>query len=606
MTYYFSIDSSNLPFYFSCACIKPACFFPERELDIQNKVPYAILLSTILGTIDTNCSLEIVLTKEEEIKLQRIDLNWFAYNTPLPISRVKKIYFRDIKHQERTITNINLSTAFVPSNLPDIAKFSDIEFLNNNVHLQNSADNVEKKIKLYDSILGSLALMKLAKEEYMNYSETYASTLSFFNSEIRNDLLRQHVNIKDRFFGLFTKQAPFDKLLPYLERKVNYEDLEFVAKANNQTIQKSVTKKINFDNLKGLPYVLAVLISYGTGNESAKQKIDSLIINNFKGLKEDTEEGIALYYGYNRGYTVFGNSYGTASSNNQIVKFLLNSKLDYYIIESIYQFVFNNGCISGNFEYLDNWCPNRHESPRKKNDYVVLDTVFHGKKKPSVFSKEYFLGLLEEVKAFDLNSPISALIDILRTKVASDTKEEIDEQNEEKIASCNASWEEKFQRANADAKQLKQDIEDQNEIISRLQEENAKLLKQVESSSASVRVSNTDALASYDLPAGDNELREPKPSYEAPEESIAQGNVTPPTVVDGYHEPQKPTSKGSRKSASTKSGTTSKNGKPTKKSKPVEEEPKPATVNTETEEKGKAESEGKPAECGTLDFNYND
>ena len=52
-----------------------------------------------------------------------------------------------------------------------------------------------------------------------------------------------------------------------------------------------------------------------------------------------SEEGIALYYGYNRGYSVFSNSYGTSEDNKQVVKFLLDSQLDYYTIESVYQYV---------------------------------------------------------------------------------------------------------------------------------------------------------------------------------------------------------------------------------------------------------------------------
>ena len=128
--------------------------------------------------------------------------------------------------------------------------------------------------------------MKTAKEPYMNYSENYASTLSFFNALVRNDLEKQGRQINEKFFGLFSRSGNFVKFIPYLEKKITKEDLDQIAAENNQRIERSYTKAINYDKLSGITYAFAILQSYGVGGEAATKKIDGLISSNFEELKE--------------------------------------------------------------------------------------------------------------------------------------------------------------------------------------------------------------------------------------------------------------------------------------------------------------------------------
>jgi hypothetical protein len=53
--------------------------------------------------------------------------------------------------------------------------------------------------------------------------------------------------------------------------------------------------------------------------------------------------------------------------------------LNYYIIESIYQYVFNNIDKSLDFPYLDEWCP-RHEPASGENVHTILDQTMILKK----------------------------------------------------------------------------------------------------------------------------------------------------------------------------------------------------------------------------------
>lgn len=471
MTYYLPINSTSLAHYFVCACVKPAKYFENKPQDLQDRFRNALLLSSELGTNDTDCCIELVLTKDEESSLVPCGREFFLFPTPLPISRVKAIHFRAQRQLEQTLSNINMSAAFIPHSLAKVARFSDAVIDVVNVTDKPVDKDYSEQLVIFDRILGALALMKTAKEPYMNYSENYASTLSFFNTLVRNDLEKQGRQINEKFFGLFSRSGNFVKFIPYLEKKITKEDLDQIAAENNQRIERSYTKAINYDKLSGITYAFAILQSYGVGGEAATKKIDALISNNFEELKDGKAEGIALYYGYNRGYSVFSNCYGTQEIGRQNVKYLLESQLDYYTIESVYQFAFYGNTTSSKFPYIDAWCPRKNQRPKRKTDYMVLDTAFIGKKKPTVFSKEYLLGFLAEIKTFDfIATPIGSLVEQIRNRVANDTKEEIEDANETKIAEAYTIIE-----------SLKGQIASQDGIISDLQKQNESLVKEIAS-----------------------------------------------------------------------------------------------------------------------------
>lgn len=120
-----------------------------------------------------------------------------------------------------------------------------------------------------------------------------------------------------------------------------------------------------------------------------EKKIDGLIVNNFKlNIKPEKAEGVALCYGLNRGYRVFSKQY-----DDKIVKFELNSKLDYYTIESLYQFAVSGVQKSGIFSYLDSWCPQipAQNLPKNSKNYRILDVVV---KKEKEMERSSVLSLL--------------------------------------------------------------------------------------------------------------------------------------------------------------------------------------------------------------------
>jgi hypothetical protein len=471
--YYLPISSTSLAHYFGCACIKPSKYFENKQEDLQDKFSDFLLVTTNFGTQQIDCCLELVFTKQEATDLIDITNGFYLYEKPLPITRVRKIFFTSKERKEQTITNINMSTAFVPDGLVEVVKK---EF--NNVpidKLEKPTDianlNNEEQIKIFDKYLGGLALMRLAGEEYMNYSENYFATLSLFNSVIQCDLEYSKINIDATYQGAFAGNKVWQKIIPYLNKTIDENDIISIAQEEKQPIHKDkITRIIDLNSLDKWTYTVAVLNTYGVGNESKKKRIDDLILSNFKSdIKSGKSEGIALCYGINRGYSAFSNKY-SLGKKEKVVKFQLNSQLDYYTIESLYQYVFNNIVKSDEFTYLKDWCPKQKWAKiSRKTDYKILDVIVIGKKKAKVLSKEYWQNLLpfflQSNKFFEKTLP--QIYQELGETVFSDTKDEISEDYESQIA----QKQEEINQLKTNASNLEMQVSQKQQEIDKLKSE---------------------------------------------------------------------------------------------------------------------------------------
>ncbi len=396
--YYLPIQSTSLAHYFGNAIIKPAKYYNNKPHDIQDKCRDFLLFTDKIGTTETDCCLEVVLTEDESKKLIDIQGGWFLYDKPLPITRIKKILFADIAQKEITISNIRLSTAYVPDSLVDIKVFENnpSNFIKypTNCGIKDCTSNLNK----FDKCLGALALMKTAGDSYMNYSENYIATLSFFNLLIKKQINNVNKEFRDSYQGIFYNSKGFEKILPYLNNSIDEQCLYEIASQNKQEIKKDkITRIINLDSISDTwTYTIAVLNTYGVGDESKKKRIDGQITSHFSELKKGKAEGVALCYGYNRGYSAFAKDYGF--DNKVSYKYKMESQLDYYTIESVYQYVFN-AVISSNFDYLDIWCPKKQNNLSiSKTDYMILDEVIIGKKKIRKSWDELWNGIVQSIK----------------------------------------------------------------------------------------------------------------------------------------------------------------------------------------------------------------
>lgn len=394
-TYYLPIKSSNLGQYFSKCLVSPSKYIEDRIDDVQKKYNEFLLLSDKIISVNTDCCLELVFAPNEDVR--PLSNGFYLYDKPLPISRVKKIIFNTKKQKDITIGYITLSSAFIPNDLLDISPFesSNISDLPEFEEINNDWTD---QIKRFNNRLGGLAIMRIAMDEGMNYSNNYFQTLAMYSKTVESELINANQNTKSVFQNLFHQGDRNKFFLNALSKKIEENEINEMAKIEKQNIVKDkLTGRIDFNKLNGDTYVLAILGNYGVGNEVRENKIDSLIISNFREIiKKDKAEEVALCYGINRGYAVFP-AYYKLGEKKVNIKFELNSQLDYYTIESVYQFFFNNQSVSDEFPYLDKWCPKLNKKITS-GSFKILDEVVLQKKSQIFSSKEYTDLLLNTFK----------------------------------------------------------------------------------------------------------------------------------------------------------------------------------------------------------------
>jgi len=394
-TFYLPIKASNLGQYFSKGLISPSKYIEDRIEDVQKKYNEFLFLSDKIVSVDTDCCLEIVFAPNEEPKF--LSENFFIYDKPLPISRVKNIIFQSEQQKNTTIGLITLSTAFIPNDLVSISSFENISISDLPI-LNEITNSWSEQIKKYNNRLGGLALMRTARDEGMNYSNNYFQTLAMYSKTIESELINAKQNTKTIFQNLFHQGERQKYFLSSLSKKIDANEINEMAKIEKQVIVKDkLTGRTDYNKLDGDTYILSILGNFGVSNEVRENKIDSLILSNFReGIKYDKAEEVALCFGINRGYAVFPAFYKLGPKQVN-VKFELSSQLDYYTIESVYQFIFNNQSLSDGFPYLDKWCPSLNKKITK-NSFQILDEVVLQKKSPEISSKEYTDLLLNTFK----------------------------------------------------------------------------------------------------------------------------------------------------------------------------------------------------------------
>lgn len=389
-SFYIPINSGSLAHYFSKAIILPAKYFTNKPEDIQNRFADSLLLSESKWVGNCDCSIEIVLTDAEAKELAKVSDSFYLYNTPIPISRVKSVAFLDAKQKETTIWNINSGAAFVPDGIVSVEKNRDIDILSDTeIEAGNdfkSTAEVSDKIKRFDIILGGFAFMRLGGKSFMNYSENYFSTLSYFNKLVEEQTLNaakeKGLKFSNKYIGLFSKQeSEWSKWQQYIYQNLDAQEIEALAEKEGIRVEKKLgLLKIDSINPSSHLYELAILATYG---DRKNKSADNLVTDLSNGtIAPEKVEDVSILFGLNNGYSKLRNKYKGAVKDNN-VKFTLESKLDYYIIESIYQFVFNGSKSNYTFNYIDSWCPSSKYKPNVKGyeTFKILDTVIIAKKK---------------------------------------------------------------------------------------------------------------------------------------------------------------------------------------------------------------------------------
>ena len=394
--------------YFNRACILPSFFFNNKPPDLQDRYKEYILLAHKEWTDETDCSLEIVLTDEETKRLNQSDCKeFFLAAFPIPISRIRKIYFKSEEQQRTTVWNINNGTAFIPNHILEVVtkprEDRVIKMTTINISVNKNYRDISKMVAYFDSILGGFAFMRTATSDLsINYPKRYFPTLGYFSSLIMdrcNDIEREKKEVFNSYRDLFDKNENDDnwkKYRAFLRKEIR--DIEVINRAEEEGISiKKQFGKIDLNSLNKNSYIydLAVLATYG--KNKSKQISDLVFDVHNSIIPRNKAERIMLLFGINTKYSNLRNQY-KVNEGYKSVKFNLESKLDYYIIESIYQVIFNKKRENYIFPYIDEWCPNLEDEDSKPDykTFKILDNLITYQKRYPFCSPSYYEELASE------------------------------------------------------------------------------------------------------------------------------------------------------------------------------------------------------------------
>lgn len=363
----------NLAHYLGSGIIAPSIYIENKNDDIQDRFKNHLLLSTSMFTIETNCAIEIALDNDEEAT-KKISENFHLFNMPLPISRIKNIYFSSNEQKIRTAQNISFGDAFIPERILKVSQEESIQTTElDNLKNQYFDKNWSEYLKRYDQILGGFSAMKISKEHNQNYPTHYFSTLGNVNNLFTNILKQQNIGIEDSFQFAFTDEGKFKDFHNTIYSEIDYNEVERYATNDNVRLEiKNGLIQIDKIPENKLTYYVAILESYGKGK---RKQVDSFISDLISGkFVEKKKEGLSLIFGLNKGYKAFRNKYKT--SNFEVdIKFHLDSKLDYYIIESIYQNVFNSLDSISSFKFIDDLSLEAKNEEIKNSKYITYQMI---------------------------------------------------------------------------------------------------------------------------------------------------------------------------------------------------------------------------------------
>lgn len=371
--FYIPIQSMNLAHYLGSGIIAPSIYIENKNPDIQDRFKNHLLLSSFKFTRDTNCAIEIVFNNNEEAP-KKISEHFYLFDMPLPISRIKNIYFSNDEQKVSTNFDITSGSAFIPENLLKVTKEDCIETRElENIDYKSSDINWGGYLKKYDQILGGFSTMKISRENFQNYPTHYFSTLGNINSLFSKTLAQQNITIENRFQFAFTDEGKFKNFHNTIYSDIDFNELQRYAENENVRLEtKNGLIQIDKISDNTQTYLVSILESYGTGKRKKNDEfISDLLARKFV---EKKKEGLSLIYGLNKGYKSFRNKYKTANFEVDI-KFHLDSKLDYYIIESIYQNVFNSVNDSLSFEYLDSLFLEAKKEEIEARNYVTYQMI---------------------------------------------------------------------------------------------------------------------------------------------------------------------------------------------------------------------------------------
>jgi hypothetical protein len=268
--------------------------------------------------------------------------------------------------------------------------------------------------------MGGLAFMKIglvnSNFKELDTTTNYLSAVGYFNTHIANNVKAEKILLNTDIQNIFSGK---NEIFKYLAKSISIDDVAELGKKENQKVQKQFNA-IKFESIepKSQTYKLAILHTYGKGKvKSDNDLVSGLLSTTASNLVEE----LALVFGLHTGYTALRNSY-SSKSIKVAVKFKLNSKLEYYLIESLFNYAFKEHKISSIIEFPKNM-PQKNQVVKSNTafNYISLlgDSYAYEKQKKVNVEKDSLTSLLlNTIKSWCQKNNVQCEEDQLITKLS--------------------------------------------------------------------------------------------------------------------------------------------------------------------------------------------
>lgn len=374
MRFLLQIHRIKLQDYIQGALIAPDKYLSDEiEKDIQSKnKDFLVLSDAYVDELDEyQVLLELILTDEEKEKLIKID-DVYYMNFPLPLTRIKKIYVQDEDIKNHIIVNIQTSEkGFLSDRLFDVYLNGEENIFTKKNYVDFKSDTKKNdyitQITLFDKRLGMYSFMKNTNIYYANhigvisnYSDSFLETFKeCLDDKLDSSKLSAVLKENDKFRTLLYSNKQIDK--EFIQEIYNeIEDLE---------IKEIFSKVLEPNNiLKTLPllldkeayiYYFICLVYYFRQKDSNKKDNFKIEIENLipKDIAQTALAILGIYFGYkilraDEKIELKDEFYKQIFGNIFNIKFRLDTKFDYIVLETLYQRSFYKK-LGRDFEYLE-------------------------------------------------------------------------------------------------------------------------------------------------------------------------------------------------------------------------------------------------------------
>lgn len=399
---YLQVNRQNLFQYFITGLISPTRYENNRpQPDIQSTFKDSLQLSN--GLLDelknTDALVELSFSQAERNELI-IFSSIALLLKPIPVSRTKKIYVKSEKDKEDVLATAKTSDAgVIPDSLIEGSFPIGVELIvqDEQVKSENVKTDFTEKVNQFDRVLGAYAFVKNISVLFTNKSNTYSNfpdhylgfvKLLFDEQSIPVDTNNKQYNFYKQLLGIKFQEE--NAVLKWLFERANDEtnfttsdikdfghvllknhpDADFRDEGKdalsilNDGIKRKTAPKFILE-IKHIDKIYLYIFSflYLYGNKTAEDRTNSRIGLPNEAVTNYAEFVFALL-GYFYGYSLLRNrdEKQTYSDNlidkfaknfdRPIIKFELTTLFDFYLIESVYQFVFNGTTSTQKFDYI--------------------------------------------------------------------------------------------------------------------------------------------------------------------------------------------------------------------------------------------------------------